>query len=285
MNKERFIPGGSFLVARNIYASGIWRKPPQYLKAFLWLIGNAAFESGHTYKGHTLSRGQLITTYSEITEVLAYQFNKTINRPTQKEIRMILAWLQLENMILVQPAISGTSPNQGRPSALTRAYVGLLISIINYDTYQDSKSYKGRDKGRPSDELGQLAKECNNNDKNPSTVSSKISALQERYPDQETIDTAFRAISSTRKSNRISDSVKLSILDQWSKYPVTQVMAGLKTYLEKGYADQGKRENYLLAIIRNSDGPKPEEQQGETMKSTGSPLLDNHYRSQGIRII
>jgi len=284
MNPERFVPGGSFFVARNIYASGIWRKPPQYFKLFLWLIGNAAFESGHTYKGRTLSRGQLITTYSEITEALAYQFNKTINRPTQKEIRMILAWLQLENMILVQPAISGTSPNQGRPSALTRAYVGLLISIINYDTYQDSKSYKGRDQGRPSDELGQLAKECNNNDKNPSTVSSKISVLQERYPDQEIVNQAFQAIASTRKTNHIAEAVKLNILRQWEKYPVAQVIAGIRIYLEKGYAGQGKNEKYLLGIICNAK-PEDTSTSGQVRKSSGSALLDEHYRNQGFTIL
>jgi len=284
MKQERFIPGGSFLVARNIYASVIWKKPPQYLKLFLWLIGNAAFESGHNYKGHTLNRGQLITTYSEIADALAYQFNRAINSPTQKEIRMILAWLQLENMILVQPAISGTSPNKGRPSILTRAYVGLLISIINYDTYQDSKSYKGRDKGRPSDELGQLAKECVNNDKNPAEISSQIFVLQERYSDQEIINQVFQAIASTRKSNRIVDSVKLSILNQWNKYPAPQVIDGMRTYLEKGYAAQGKNEKYLLGIIKNSKVELPVEPGKKVRPSAGNKTLDDHYRSQGWEI-
>ena len=150
----------------------------------------------------------------------------------------MLSWLQLEGMIAVEPLISGTSPNWGRPSVLTRAYVGLLITIINYDTYQDGKLYKGKDWGRPSSRLGQLRKECINNDKDPAEISSQISVLKQRYPDREIIDQTLEAISSTRKTGRIADSVQLSILKGWDRYPVDRVMAGVTTYLEKDYAGQ-----------------------------------------------
>ena len=48
--------------------------------------------------------------------------------------------------------------------------------------------------------------------------------------------------------------------------------AGIRTYLAKDYAGQGKREEYLLGIIRNQ---KPEDEGAEN--STGSPLLDAYY--------
>ena len=158
------IPGGSFLIARTIFQSAIWERPPQNLRLFLLLLGKAAFRDGHTFRGHILKRGELITTYSTIARALSYSFNKAIITPSIKEVRVMLSWLQAEGMILVKPMIDGTSSNKGRPSNLTRAYVGLLIYVLNYDTYQDSGSYKGRDKGRPSLVQGQLAKECKNND-------------------------------------------------------------------------------------------------------------------------
>ena len=150
------IPGGCFLLANKIFQSAIWGKLPQLLRLFLWLIGRAVYKDGHTFKGHVLKHGELITTYGEIAQALSYTFNRAIITPSIKEIRGMLLWLQLEGMILMKPLIDGTSANKGRPSNLTRAYIGLLIYIINYDTYQDLKSYKGRDKGRPSLEQGQL---------------------------------------------------------------------------------------------------------------------------------
>lgn len=150
------IPGGCFLMARTIFQSAIWKKHPQCFRLFFWLIGNAAFQDGCPFKGHVLLRGQLITTYTAIADALSYCFNKSVIRPTIKEIRVMLSWLQSEGMILVKPLIDGTLPNKGRHHDLTRAYVGLLISIVNYDPYQRTESYKGRDRGRPSSAQGQL---------------------------------------------------------------------------------------------------------------------------------
>ncbi|MEI8172705.1 MAG: hypothetical protein WCH07_04375 [Deltaproteobacteria bacterium] len=278
------IPGGHFLMSRKVFNSTIWKKPPQYYRLLSWLIGKAVFRDGHTFKGHVLKRGELITTYGEIADALSYRLNRAIKKPTLKEIRIMLSWLQSESMIFMKPLTGGTLPNKGRPKDLTRAYIGLLIFVINYDTYQDSKSYKGRHKGRPTDEQGQLEEEGKEECiKTPRGFSSDISALINRYPDQETIKQAFQAISSTRKSNRIADTVKLSILKSWERYPVESVMAGMITYIEKGYHDQGKGEKYLLGIIRNI---KPADSLSVPgMKSTGSHALDEHYRSQGVRII
>jgi hypothetical protein len=150
------IPGGSFLWARTVFQSAIWNKHPQYFRLFFWIVGNANHNDGYTFKGHILSRGQLITTYSAIADALSYCFNKSIIRPTLKEIRIMLSWLQSEGMITVKPLIDGTLTHKGRHPDLTRAYVGLLISIVNYDPYQRAESYKGRDKGRHPDAQGQL---------------------------------------------------------------------------------------------------------------------------------
>jgi len=156
---------GAFLVARSIYDSVLWKRPPQYARLFFLLVGKAVFQDGHIFKGHVLRRGELITTYAEMSEALSYTFNRATIKPSIKELRIMLSWMMSEGMISVKPFIDGTSPNKGRPTELTRAYAGLLVCVINYDSYQDFESYKGRDKGRPSFEQGQLEEECKKNKK------------------------------------------------------------------------------------------------------------------------
>ena len=281
---KEFIPGGSFLISRNLFNSAIWQRPPQYMRLFLWLIGRAAFQKGQSYKGHVLERGQLITTYDKMSEVLCYKFNKRFVKPSRKEIRIMLDWLCGEGMIFVKPLIAGTLPNWGRPSGRTRAYVGLLITVINYDTYQDLEHYRGTDKGRPSSAQGQLREECVKNDKTPSEFFSSISALKERYPDQTLIDRIFQGLASTRKTGQLADSVKLSILEAWDNYSIDRVMAGIETFCEKGCAKQGKNERYLLGIIKNNETSANEKLHDKGMQSSGSALLDDYYKTQQERI-
>ena len=160
------VPGGCFLIARSILGSSIWRKPPQYVKLWCWLIGRASFQDGYIFKGHSLNRGELIVTLGEIAEALSYTFNRQKKKPTEKEIRVMLEWMVSEDMISKRPFISGTFPNKGTHLGRTRAYNGILISIVNYDSYQDYKSYEGTDYGTPSDELGQVNNKRNKKNNN-----------------------------------------------------------------------------------------------------------------------
>jgi phage replication O-like protein O len=121
---------------------------------------------------------------------------------------------------------------------------------------------------------------------NEGKIFSQISELEKRYSNQEIIKQAFQVISSTRKSNRIAESVKLNILKSWERYPAETVMTGIRTYLSKGYHDQGKKEAYLLGIIRNNGNLQERENTTgkPVMKATGSKL-DDYYREQGFKVI
>lgn len=129
----------------------------------------------------------------------------------------------------------------------------MRITVVNYDTYQDSESYRGRHQAQNIFEQGHNNNNGYNNGKN---ISDEILALRKKYFDQELIDQAFQAIASTRKSNRVADSILLAQLEKWERYPVAQVEAGIRKYIEKDCAGQGKREAYLLGIIRNNQ-PAP----------------------------
>jgi hypothetical protein len=160
-----------------------------------------------------------------------------------------------------------------------------VITIVNWHIYQSAEIENDQlnDQQPTSNRPHTRTKE--HKKITPAEFSSQISALKERYPDQETIDQAINAIQLTRKSNRIADSVRLAILQEWERHPVESVMTGIRTFLDKSYHHQGKNEKYLLGIIRNSNGTGTiDAPQGQTMKSTGSPALDEHYRSRGFRI-
>lgn len=166
-----------------------------------------------------------------------------------------------------------------------------IITIINWHIYQGGDSENDTLNDKPLANKGQHTNTEAHKEEPPPEISSQISALKDRYSDQKTIDQVFQAISSTRKLNRIAETVKLSILRTWEKYPVDQVHEAMRIYLEKGYADKGKKESYLLGIIRNNAGKplpgilSPGEVPGRKVRpSTGDWVLDDHYRGQGWEI-
>ena len=124
-----------------------------------------------------------------------------------------------------------------------------IITIINWHLYQkDEQQVNNR---RTTSEHKQEQYK-NNKEETPAFFS-----LKERYKQQDLINQVFDALRSTRKSNKIADSVLIAQLQKWEKYPVAQVEAGIKTYLEKDYAAEGRGENYLLGIIRNQKSNQP----------------------------
>jgi uncharacterized phage protein (TIGR02220 family) len=141
------IPTGGFTVARQLFQSAIWLRDPLDLKIWVWILGKAN-HSGIVKNGYQYNRGEFVTTYDEIINAGLYIQNRKRIFPTMKKVRVVLKWLQDENMILVKPLKSGHGITGADSGAETRAYVGLKIIVVNYDTYQDSKSYRGRHQGR-----------------------------------------------------------------------------------------------------------------------------------------
>lgn len=122
-----------------------------------------------------------------------------------------------------------------------------IITVLNWDQYQEDEQQMSN--RRASNEHKQT--HINTNKKTPAEIFERISTLKYRYPNPNLIDSAIEALASTRKSNQIANKVVLAQLEKWAKYPSQQVEMAIQTYLEKNYADHGKREEYLLGIIRN----------------------------------
>lgn len=187
---------------------------------------------------------------------------------TEREIRTVLAFLA----------------NAGNLTIRTTNRFS-IITIVNWPIYQSSESENDQQNDQQTTSKRPRTRTQAHEKKPAAEISKQISSLSERY-DPDILSQAFAAISSIRKSNRIADTVKLSILDSWKQYQTEAVIAGINTYLEKNYAKQGKGEKYLMGIIRNNGSLQDRESTGgQVMKSTGSASLDEYYRQQGIRII
>ncbi len=139
---RNIIPEGAFLIARKIFKSRIWREDPLRTKLWLWLIGNANHANCQK-NGRWYRRGEVVTTYDEICEGLAYREGNRTVRPSKRQVRTILDWLVKEGMIEKVPLRKEKNKTISSTSEMTQgfAYVGIRISIVNYDTYQTLDNY------------------------------------------------------------------------------------------------------------------------------------------------
>ena len=117
--------GGYILLARQMLESEIMNKPPLYFKLWAWMLLKAKFKH---QKG--LARGQFKTSIKEMQEAMSYQVGYRKEAPSAKQIRGVYESLTKGSMI---GTMKGTD--------------GLIITILNYDKYQDPKTYEGHNEG------------------------------------------------------------------------------------------------------------------------------------------
>jgi hypothetical protein len=196
-----------------------------------------------------LTRGQFLVTISGMREAMTYRIGYRAVKPSIDQIRSAYEAFAKAGMITTMKT--------------TR---GMIVTILNYNKYQSPENYENHiethDESSANPGIGPHLYNRKKDKEviNPETVLS----LRERYSDQSLIDRAFQAIGSTRKSGKVSDSIIIAQLRKWERYSAAQVEAAIRVYLEKGYADQGKRENYLCGIIRN----QPPSQSGNCLQAS-----------------
>lgn len=248
MNAEP-IKGGYILFSRKLLRSGIMDKPPLYLKLWAWMLMTASF------KDHGgLKRGQFFTSLDKMRTAMSHKVGYRLEKPSTKQIRCVTKDLTKARMIVT-----------------TKVTHGMVITILNYDYYQDLKNYEGHNEGtHPGHSEGTILRKKGRKKEQPFDFFS----LRERYSDQNIIDKSFAAIASTRKTGKVADSILFAQLKKWEKYPAEHIEDCIRIYLEKNYATEGKNEKYLFGIIRKQ-APKP-----RTNQNTGSELLDSYYANR-----
>lgn len=138
MMTEPLIPGGYILLSRKIIESEIWKKPPLYLKVWVYLLSKAQHAD---YK--QLKRGQLRTSIPEIIEACSWRVGYRIEKPTKDQIYQILEWLRNGD----EGGNESNDESNAKATMITttKATHGLLITIDKYSVYQDSKNYESND--------------------------------------------------------------------------------------------------------------------------------------------
>ena len=135
---EPLIPGGYILLSRKLIESEIWRKPPLYLKVWVYLLARAQHGD---YKG--LKRGELRASIPEIMEDCFWYIGYRKVTPTKDQIFQILDWMRKPQNISCES--NDESNKQATMITTTRATQGMLIKIDNYSLYQQSKNYESND--------------------------------------------------------------------------------------------------------------------------------------------
>ena len=106
---------GWIALHRKIIENGIMSKPPLHLKLWIWMLCQAKFSNSNGLK-----RGQLKTSISEMREAMSYKIGYRKITPSIMQIRSVYGALTKDKNISTMK-ITG----------------GLIITILNYDKYQD----------------------------------------------------------------------------------------------------------------------------------------------------
>ncbi|WP_428567048.1 MAG: hypothetical protein ACP59X_07250 [Solidesulfovibrio sp. DCME] len=120
MSAEPNAPGGFVLLARRTLESALMAMNPLAFKLFFWMILKANFKDRDKLK-----RGQLLTTIEEMREAGSYLIGYRKQKPSRDQIRSCYEALAKATMI-----------------ATARTTRGMVITVLNYDKYQDFSAYE-----------------------------------------------------------------------------------------------------------------------------------------------
>jgi len=114
------ISGGYYIKARQIQDSEISTAPPHVREIWDWLIKEV------NHKDHkNIKRGSTFKSLNDISEGLKWYVGYRKEAYSKSKCEMAMNWLRKRDMITT-----------------TKTTRGMIITICNYDTYQDPKNYE-----------------------------------------------------------------------------------------------------------------------------------------------
>lgn len=198
MQNPRKISGGFIFASRQILNSDLFRKPDHYFKIWMWMLLKARWSDGR------LQRGQLETTINEMREVGRYlSGNCWKGTYTVGEVRAAYQYFQSTNAI-----------------SITKTATGMIITICNYDTYQNPENYSllscadNTPDNSPDDtpdnrgEMMQLA---------DSTIINRQFSFSDNTPDNSPDSTPDNTLLIRRKRRVKKEDESYPLFDLWNK--------------------------------------------------------------------
>jgi len=239
------IKGGYILLARKLLESNIMDKPPLHFKLWSWMLLQAKFK-----QNKNLERGQFQTSIKEMRDAMEYYVGYRKQRPSIKQIRSIYENLTRGTMI-------GT----------TKVTEGMVITILNYEEYQDPKNYEGHDEG--INEIPTRGTPYNKERMIKNDILSGKSALLYFSPElinleKTEVETTINGFISMRKTNKISAGVLEKEIIYWKNFPPEIINRSLIIYNKSKYWENGKGEKYLRGILRGKMN-ESEKQNSQTL--------------------
>jgi hypothetical protein len=247
---DNTIPEGYVLLARKIRRSPLWLA----LKAthrivMIELLLQAQFKDGKVARNGEildLKRGQIATSYQQIVDDIS---DKDI---TVKVVRNAIEKLVKYDFL-------------AKDEAKSRAKKGLLLTVVNYDVYQDSENYKGKvsgkEEGKEGAERGQSkGKEgaINKNDNNAKNAK-KVNKI--KYAEFVSLE----------------ESEYLKLVEQFSEFGAKEKIEKLNLY--KGSTGKKYKSDYMTILNWAKKDSKPalnfgQHQKQNEVKSHGSYQVD-----------
>ena len=158
--QQRHIGGGYVRVARKLKESAIWSQDPHYLRLWTYLLLSARWDEKPIKKGVvTIGRGQVLKSFRRIAEENEWTENRALKRWSTSRVKRMIDWLSENEMV----SLHGTE-------------LGTLITIKNFNDYQDPESYRLE----PGTEPGtQLERSWNNGKKEKKENTTKTSGYSD----------------------------------------------------------------------------------------------------------
>lgn len=143
--QQRRIAGGYIKVARQLLESAIWSQP-HLLRLWIYLLLSVRWDETPIKKGNvTINRGQVLKSYRRIADENEWLENRAVKHWSTSQVKRMLEQLELRSMC-----------------ALRVTELGTLITVLNFNDYQDPETYRLE----PGTEVGtQLERSWNNRKK------------------------------------------------------------------------------------------------------------------------
>lgn len=129
------IPGGCVLLARKMLDSDLMNQSPLVVKLWVWLLLKANWKDREQLK-----RGQLVTTIAEMQEAMSNYSGWRKISPTPDQIRSAYGALAHTARVTVR-----------------RTTRGMVVSVLNYDTFQDISAYVSHTESRKGNAMDPAA--------------------------------------------------------------------------------------------------------------------------------
>ena len=143
MAKEK-IQGGFYIKAKRIRDSDIAHAPPHIREIWDYFLREANHH-GIKKRGLTLKRGQLLVTYDDIREALHWKVGWRKQYYTRAQCETAMKFLRKEDENSpTRTTTRTTTRTAGKTARIStrRTGRGIVVTILNYDYYQDLKNYE-----------------------------------------------------------------------------------------------------------------------------------------------